>query len=90
MTSWKQKQVHNCAIAQIRSLAISAFQDKLAQIKRNAKRGPLSLSDIKMLKVLVRAGFPEARELLQKSNHTNIKNNLPVDSDGIAKSFRSA
>ena len=77
MTPWEQQQAHNYTLAQIRSLVVSAFQDKLAQIKRQAKRGPLSRSDINMLKIMVRAGFPEARELLQKCKQVGLKKRKP-------------
>jgi LmbE family N-acetylglucosaminyl deacetylase len=92
-TPWEQQQVHACDRAQIRALAASALLDMLARIKREAKRGPLSGWQIKMLKILAHAGFPEAQALLQKCSQTsakNQKNNLPPIPSGAAKSFRPA
>jgi hypothetical protein len=89
MTPWEDQQVHGYHVARIRALAGSALLDKLASIKRAAKRGPLPSWDVKMLKILVRAGFPDARELLLKALQSNAKNNLPPILSETRKSFGS-
>jgi hypothetical protein len=89
LTFWEEQQVRACDRALIQALVAPALIDTLESIKREAKRGPLNRHQIKMLKLFARA-FPEAQELLQKlqSSVKNQKNNLPVISPCVAKSFR--
>jgi hypothetical protein len=89
MTQWEEQRVVVYTRAGIRALATSALRDKLEDLRRDAKRGPLHWAQIKMLKLFARA-FPEAQKLLQKlqSSVKNQKDNLPVISPCAAKSFR--
>jgi hypothetical protein len=89
MTAWEEQQLDAYIRAGIRALATSALRDKLEDLRRDAKRGPLHWAQIKMLKLFARA-FPEAQTLLQKlqSRVKKQKDNLPVISPCAAKSFR--
>ena len=93
LTPWEEQQAHACDRAGAGAMAHSMLLDTLARIKREAKRSPLSWWDIKTLRILVRAGFPEAQELLRKCSQSSVenqKNNLPVIPPGTSKSFRRA
>jgi hypothetical protein len=43
-----------------------AMLDKIETLRREAKRGPLNRHQVQMLKLLVRQGFPGAKEVLEK------------------------
>jgi hypothetical protein len=91
LTVLERQRAHDCTMASLRALATSDFLDKIEDIKEDAKRGPLHPSQIKMLKLFARAGFPEAQELqlkLSQSSGKDQKNNLPAISASAAKPFR--
>ena len=73
MTEWEKHRVHDCTIASLRAQAACDFLDKIEDIKRDAKRGPLHPTQVKMLKLFARIGFPEAQELLQKCSQVGLK-----------------
>jgi hypothetical protein len=67
MTDDELEQLRDCNRAQAGIYAHSALLNELQKIKREAKYAPLTSWHLKTLKVLARAGFPEAQELLQKA-----------------------
>jgi hypothetical protein len=92
LTEWEKQRVHHCTMASLRAQAASDFLNKIEQIKRDAKRGPLHPEQIKMLQLFARAGFPEALKLLQQCSPSGTKRcdgNLPAISAGAAKSCRT-
>ncbi len=73
MTGHEEHQVHAYDDSAINALLTSALLKTLEGLKRAAKHGPLNWHQIKMLKLLDRNGFPEARELLRKCLQDGVK-----------------
>ena len=90
MTPSEEQQVRAYDRAAMSAMVAPMLLDQIESIKQADKRGPLNSHQIKTLKLLAR-GFPEAGELLQKSQSSlkNQKNNLPAISASAAKSFRT-
>jgi hypothetical protein len=92
MTEWEKQRVHHCTMESLRAQAASDFLDSIERIRQDAKRGPLHHTQIKMLKLFARIGFPEAQELLDKQSRSgarNCKNNLPAIPADVPKTFET-
>jgi hypothetical protein len=57
----------------IRAIVDPALLKTLADIRRDAQRGPLHRTQFQMLKVLVKQGFPGAEEVLQSCSRVGLK-----------------
>jgi hypothetical protein len=93
VTPWEEQRILGYTTAGLRALTVSAFHDKLEDLKRQGERGPLHRAQIKMTMLFAHSGLPGARELLQKCSQRSVKNqknNLPASSAGVAKSFKCA
>ena len=66
----EEEQIRAADRASTHALLGSILLNKIESIKREAKRGGLDSHPIEMLKVLARAGYSEAQELLQKYSKT--------------------
>lgn len=73
MTQWEEQRHYACTIAALRAKAISAMLDKLEDLKREARRGPLHPAQFKMVKIFAKWGYPGAQELLQKCLREGLK-----------------
>ena len=73
LTQWEEQRRHACTVAAVRAEAGSLLLDELADLKKEARRGPLHPAQLKMVKTLANQGFPGAQALFQECSQVGPK-----------------
>jgi hypothetical protein len=73
LTLGEEQRDHDLTGAGVHAIAASAMRGLLERLKRDAKCGQLNGHQMKTLKVLIRAGFQGAPELLKKSLYNRVE-----------------
>jgi hypothetical protein len=92
LTEWEAQRAEAFTRAGIQTVTGAILRNSIERIRKESEHRALCWQEIKSLTMLARR-FPEAHELLQKCSQNGVKsakNNLPLISTGVAKSFRQA